>query len=296
MNLDKYQTLGLCLAASAAFSAASALQPLRADATEVGCGVVVNETEFPTPSQFGSAKLPKGECKVLAWHLQPGDDWDTPAPERFDQTPATSPHPCRWTQVDLYRYGTEDQKSVVDGLDDDGFLQWIDGKAEDSAVYLRSDHIPPTGCATSSPSPTPTPSGSPSPSPSPSASVTPSPDPTPSTEPTPGPSITPTASSTTSPAPVPSSTFTRGGPSRTPSPTAEPVPSAPPGGATPTSTPTETRAEAPVARPTVALPPPGPVELAQTGGDGTYLLVALGAWALVAGVILVRIARREREH
>ena len=84
--------------------------------------------------------------KTMSWYMPDGVN-PHEVPFSIAYFPQTSEvRPCVWVQKDVYSYGTPQQRAAVDALDDDGQLSWIDGKAEDDAVYVSHEFVAPTGC------------------------------------------------------------------------------------------------------------------------------------------------------
>lgn len=119
-----------------------------------------------------------GETVTRDWWL-PNDG--TPDNVTWPQ-PVYTNQTCGWVQRDTYKYGTAQQRAIVDALDDDGVLT---NAAEDAPVYISHTWVQIGGCPQPTPTPTPTQPGE---EPSPTTPANPTPTPTqPSTEPTPTP-------------------------------------------------------------------------------------------------------------
>lgn len=209
---------------------------------------------------------PPPETKTLEWTLPNGGTRENVT---WPQPPYVSE--CGvWVQVDIYPYGTAEEKTRTDALDDDGLLTY----GEDHGWVKSWSFRQAAPCVT--PTPTEEPTSTPSPTPEPSESATPTT--TPSSEPTPTPSEpNPTASQPS--IPTPSS-------SPSPAPTTEtslPQPSVP--------TTDATSPEPSVSQTSVATSQPS--ELAVTGPtDPRLWLIATCAIALGVGMLA---ARRRKE-
>ncbi len=84
-----------------------------------------------------------GETVTRDWWLPNGgtpENVTWPQPVYTDQT-------CGWVQRDTYKYGTAQQRAIVDALDDDGLLS----KGEDSSVYIDHDWVRIHGCVPTKP-------------------------------------------------------------------------------------------------------------------------------------------------
>lgn len=117
--------------------------------------VVVEPPVVEPPVVVPPVVVDTKETKTLKW-LIPNNVNPNTSNKIWPQTPYTT-EACGtgWIQVDKYRYGTAEERAIVDALDDDGFLTFENGKYEDSAVVLWSDFEQQKPCPPVDTTPTP---------------------------------------------------------------------------------------------------------------------------------------------
>jgi hypothetical protein len=108
--------------------------------------------------QKPSTRTPvSNETKTVAWLMPKSTTAEVSWPQEYAGTvPACG---TGWYQVDVYRYGTPEQKKLVDEIISDGILTGPeeDGKAYVSHTFVQPVNDPATGNPTPEPTPEPTP-------------------------------------------------------------------------------------------------------------------------------------------